>query len=303
MEERERILRLLEEGRINAQQAARLIEALSARRVQGRPVAPFFARRGWRRHLFQDIDKIPEAVSAAISESVRVEHGDNDCRENKDFPGKSVLRVGSVSGDITVRVWSNERIRVGFSRRLVKIDSCDDVIAVSSVSGDVLAQVPFGSRLELSTISGNVSVAGVRASVTARSVAGSVTLASVVGQVLVGTVSGDVQMSEVSGELIVSSRSGDVVVKSAAAVSGSITTRSGNIAIVLAPEPDIMLDIVSGEGSEVDLATKVPHEVLESTSGHRRVRFGQGRYSLILRSEIGDIVVCGREEQERWFEQ
>ena len=79
-DERARILKLLEDGKISADQAARLIEALGSRRsgdecgfppMPPMPPVPPLRRVHMRGRAMAGIDQIPDIVARAVSSAVR----------------------------------------------------------------------------------------------------------------------------------------------------------------------------------------------------------------------------------------
>ncbi|MBM3314571.1 hypothetical protein FJY71_01830 [candidate division WOR-3 bacterium] len=300
-EERARILKMLEEGRITAEQAARLIEALGSRRPDVPPVPPIPPLpmgRHWRRHSFRDLDHIPDLVAKAVSAAVRCEAGgSNGDEESSEFPGKRNLSMKSVSGDVEVCGWAEERVQVGYSGGMVKARSRDDVVTVNSVSGDLTARMPADGRLELVTVSGDVSVEETRGGTAVKTVSGNVEVSGVTGRVTVATVSGDVEMGGLSGDIEVSTKSGDVEIGASGTLAGSVNTRSGDVTLLLPSNADVVLDLVSEEGGDVDVELETQHQMLEAPEGGVRVKLGAGTRAISVRTENGDIKV--REAEER----
>ncbi|MFN2400721.1 MAG: DUF4097 domain-containing protein [Gemmatimonadaceae bacterium] len=101
-------------------------------------------------------------------------------------------------------------------------------------------RVPAGTRVEVHSVSGDVSVTGTRSMVEAGSVSGEVVVVDAAGRVSASSVSGDVRVdhvkgdirgSTVSGELDVEEVSGDLELET---VSGEISVRSAKAGFVRA---------------------------------------------------------------------
>ena len=190
-DERDRILKLLEEGKITAEQAARLIEALGARPVP--PMPPFMTGQSFRmrRHgSLKDQDRIPELVAHAVTTAVRSGF-ESDEILSKDFPGKRVLFIKTVSGDMTVEGAEADSVNVKYSRG-VKVHAIDDGAQVHSVSGDVDALMPRAGELSVETVSGDASVVEVGGKLLFNSVSGDVNVETSQGEIHAYTASGDV---------------------------------------------------------------------------------------------------------------
>ena len=102
-DERARILKLLEDGKITADQAARLIEALKPRSFEPGfiPPIPPLPPLSRRRNL-KELERIPDIVAHAVASAMKtgIESGDEG---RQVFPDKAALSVKGVSGDVEVR--------------------------------------------------------------------------------------------------------------------------------------------------------------------------------------------------------
>jgi DUF4097 and DUF4098 domain-containing protein YvlB len=291
-DERARILKLLEDGRITADQAARLIEAVGRRVPPVPPMPPMAGLRVTRRH----IDRIPEIVAEAVQSAV---HSGFEAGEEgeEEFAGKRRLTVKSVSGDVEVAGGRAEGVRVGYGGGMVKVRAKGDGVQVRSVSGDVSAAMPSDGALEAETVSGNVTVERVGGELRLRTVSGDLGVEDAEGGLDGYTVSGNIELERVAGRLGVESRSGDISVEAAGRVTGALATRSGNITLQLARPGDVELELACEEDGRIDLRLEMPHEVLAESDELVRVRVGAGGEKLVVRTGSGDITVEDREEE------
>lgn len=300
-DEQDRILKLLEDGKISADQAARLIEALGARPAEQAPeppIPPLVMGRHWRRHSWQGTDRIPDIVAKAVTAAVRFEaEGADEEQRTSEFPDKRDLFIKTVSGDVEVRGRAEAGIQVRHGVKMVRARSREGAVAVNSVSGDVAAEMPADGRLELVTVSGDASVVGVGGGLVLKTVSGDATLYGVSGRISVMMVSGDVALAGVAGEIEVGTKSGDVSIAAAGAVSGAVNTRSGDVTLVLSRDADLMMELASEYG-DIGVEFSAPHEILEDGERFVRVKLGAGTRVLAVRTESGDIVVREQEEQQ-----
>ncbi len=146
------------------------------------------------------------------------------------------IMIQNISGDIKVTGYGGTRIivdavRTGRDLDKVKVEDLSGGNKIElrvqypedcncNASVDFMVQVPAGmdySFERLTSVSGNVNVAGVRGTLKAKSVSGNVILSAVTGVMNASSVSGDVEVQIVnfagSGEMKFSSVSGNVDVR------------------------------------------------------------------------------------------
>ena len=298
--ERDRILKLLEDGKITADQATRLIEALGAERVEGdfcMPPHPPFGPRHFRvRGGGRGLDRIPDVVATAVASAMKngFEPGEE---RSTDFPGKRHLLVKSVSGDLDVTRGSEERIGLSYSGGMVKVRTSGDQVVVRTMAGDVSATVPADGRLELEVVSGDVSISEAGSRIEVKTVSGDVDITLSTGDAQVKTVSGDVSLDRVAGGLEVETRSGDVDVVPIGPISGSILTVSGDVSVALGKDADLVLELETEEDGDIEVDDDLPHEVLEEREDHLKVKLGAGSRTLVVKTRDGDIDIRVAEEK------
>ena len=296
-EERLRVLKLLEEGKISADQAARLIQALGREPKPGfdipEPPEPPFCGPVGRRHFrvqMRELDRIPDIVAGAVSSAIRsVEFGDEDGK--REFAGAAGLFLKTVSGDVTVKAWDKDVISLTEADALTKVRQRGDQVMVRAISGDVAARVPANCRLELVLVSGDVEVAGVSGEFGLKSVSGDVDVSDYSGKARIELVSGDLDMDRVSGEFEIDTKSGDVSISPAGQLSGSVKSNSGDIALSLGPDSDLMLEMDIEKEGEIRADIGFEHEVVEQGERTLKLRIGSGARTLRLHTHKGDITV------------
>jgi DUF4097 and DUF4098 domain-containing protein YvlB len=297
-DERDRILKLLEDGKITADQATRLIQALGSDRAEFHfpgPHVPFRTHRHFRVRGPRGLERLPDVVATAVASAMKSGFEPGEER-SEDFPGKRHLLVKSVSGDLDVSRGEDGQVRLGYSGEMVKVRSSGEQVVVRTLAGDVSAAVPADGKLELEVVSGDVSIKEAGARIEVKTVSGDVDIAQTTGDAYLKTVSGDVSLDRVTGDFEVQTRSGDVDLVAAGPVSGSLSTVSGDVTVALGKDADLVLDMTIEEDSEIDVDADLPHEVLEESEGHKKVKFGAGRRTLVVKTEDGDIDVRGSEE-------
>jgi DUF4097 and DUF4098 domain-containing protein YvlB len=297
--ERDRILKLLEDGKITADQATRLIEAVGSERTEtefGRmPHGPFGPRHFRIRSRMKDLDRIPDVVATAVASAMKSGFEPGEERST-DFPGKRHLLVKSVSGDLDVTHGEEGRVGLSYSGGMVKVRSSGEQVVVRTMAGDVSATVPADGRLELEVVSGDVSISEAGARIDVKTVSGDVDIAKTAGDAQIKTVSGDVNLDGVSGSFEVQTRAGDVDLVAAGPVSGSISTKSGDVTVALGSDADLVLELTIEEDGDIEVDEALPHEVLEQRERYMKVKFGAGSRTLVVKTNDGDIDVRGSKE-------
>ena len=123
------------------------------------------------------------------------------------------------------------------------------------VSVDYLVMAPAGTTVAVRTLSGDITITGIKGEVRADALSGDVMLTGTPAVSLAKTMSGDVTVTGVStqGELRVSSLSGDVVVRSARARSVDADSTSGGVTLI-----DVTSDRVTGKALSGDVSFAGP---------------------------------------------
>jgi hypothetical protein len=169
------------------------------------------------------------------------------------------LEVDNFAGDIKVRTWSRDALRIEAShsrRTRVDIDRSESVIRLTAVgrmipgSVDYRLTVPPWMALDLHGMSAEIDVEGTEAAVTAKSINGDVrvrggreliTASSLQGEVVVEDAKGRVEVSStnqgvklrrIDGDVLAESMNGMIVLDRVVAKSLEATTINGNIVFV-----------------------------------------------------------------------
>ncbi len=171
---------------------------------------------------------------------------DKDVDETRSVPNDSFVEIVNVRGEINVRGWDRDEVRVqgeldDLAEELVFEVQGKRVLVEVRLPGkgvnwgdgsDLTIDVPRFARVDVKAVSADVEAK------------------SVFGGLRVRTVSGDVNASDLDGQLIVNTVSGEIEIRDARG-DGKIKTVSGEIDIEGGCD-SLVLDTVSGE-IDVDL--------------------------------------------------
>lgn len=197
MNEQLQILKMLEEGKINAEEAERLLAAVA--RSEGQ-------EKGSRHKIWASLEGLPKVISAALGDSF-TEHPETEFHK---YPNKSKIMFKGISGNLTVEGTETDTIAIekdGFAR----IKEYDDSIAIKALSGDVTMTVPRKIDLAIAGISGDIEVSNIDGDIDIESVSGDITGKNLSGTLSGEIVSGDIDLDYEKVEKIkIKSKSGDV---------------------------------------------------------------------------------------------
>jgi DUF4097 and DUF4098 domain-containing protein YvlB len=285
-EERGRILKLLEDGKIKAEEAARLIEALS--KDETRKELLFHVPK-FGRGLHKGFEVFPDVVSRTVKRAVETGIDERMREIVKKFPGKSEVAINAVSSDIEATGWEKDEIIVessGFGKTNEEANRLD----IETLSGDVKIKVPINTRLVLTTVSGDIEVEKIKSEFEIRTVSGDVELEDIEGVASINTISGDVEGKDLTGNFIVKSKSGDIDLSFRASDQGEFETASGDIAITLPKEANLILELESEEG-DIDLDIPEPYEKIEEREGYMKIGLGDKKGKFLCQTASGDIEI------------
>ncbi|MEO8633008.1 MAG: DUF4097 family beta strand repeat-containing protein [Chloroflexota bacterium] len=253
--------------------------------------------------------------------------------ERFTFEGTPKLRVRNVSGETTItaagasreiRVVASKRVSAGSedrARRLlqnleVRMQKDGDELVIEPhlyeqergwldlfrgkrFRVDFEITVPAECAIDAQTVSGEMSIEGVRGPLEVQSVSGDVRLEDVQGPMCLKSVSGDVDCRRYVGHLEGNTVSGDVTIVGAGLRSSQLHTVSGDILIEgrLDTQREHFFKTISGD---VELALSEPDATIEyrTASGDvecelpaRIVRRGRKEYSVVVGAGKGRVAV------------
>jgi len=236
-------------------------------------------------------------------------------RTFKAGPGTAIV-LANVSGDIVVNAGGAGEVRLEAVKRVrdtveanarqrleaTRIDISEqanriEVRAVyphgkARVAVDYTVTAPAGITLDARTVSGDVSLDGIKGEVRVESVSGDVTATGLGRGSVLKAVSGDVLVSssQVDGELTANSVSGDVVLKASKARTVNAATVSGNVSMQSGWCERANVGTVSGDLEMTGAISKGGRYELKSHSGDiRLVLDGRTGFALNASSFSGNI--------------
>lgn len=217
MNERLQILKLLEDGKINAEEAERLLEAVGRASSQ---------EKGTRHKIWSSLEGLPKVISAALGNSF----SESAEEEFHKYPSKKKIRFKGISGNLQIEGTDTERIDIqkdGFA----KIQEQEDAIAIKALSGNVKITVPKATDLAVAGISGDIEIK------------------NIAGNLEIESVSGDVSGKNLSGSLSAEIVSGDIDVDFEKVEKIWIKAKSGNVTLRLDEKIEAEIEIETADGT------------------------------------------------------
>lgn len=308
MEERERILKLLEEGRINAEEATKLLEALGEPfRFTHRGPGPDFGKHIARK-IELSLKDLPEIITTSIS-GLGIASG-TGAEKQLEFKPKAEFIIKSVSGDVKIQGDDEETIRLKLCCGH-KVREEEEELVIKTMAGDMDANVPAAQKVTLKTASGDVKLenlaeASVRCGsgdikiekITQRLAvalgSGDLDISNIFGPLAISLGSGDFKGENISGEVTVSAGSGDVDLDIADCKGGRVELGSGDMAIYLSEKADAEVTVVLPKSGsfESDFELNVPEDAEEFT-----FNIGKPKSKLYLKVKYGDITLHKRRSE------
>src|SRR5438128_12696433 len=151
------------------------------------------------------------------------------------------LEINNVGGEIAVKTWSRNAVRVvaeHSSRDRISVDASDQLVRVKTEAGrrgpsqiDYAVTVPAWMALNLSGVYTDIKVDGAQNEITAETVQGEISVLGGAGNVSLKSVMGAVTLEKARGRIDLSSVNEEI---RATEVSGDITaeTVNGGVALI-----------------------------------------------------------------------
>jgi len=258
LNEQMRILKLLEEGKINADEAARLLEAIKS------PLP-----HGARRHRFiNSFEHIPEIIAAKINGSFK-----HACvKTTETFSSKEKIIFKGISGDLKVYGRHGDNIEVtrdGF----VKIAEETHALVLKGLGGDVSISAPRKTDVTIKGVSGNIVVEDIN------------------GCLKVKSVSGDINTKNLSGAFHGAFVSGNVRLDYENLKNIEITAKASHIVLAMDKKTEASVEVETLDG-EIKCAFALKNE--EKTAHTLKGTINKATGSISIKNEHGSVHLVKR---------
>ncbi len=259
MNERLQILKLLEEGKITAEEAERLLEAVGKSGLH---------ERGAKHKIWSTLEGLPKVISAALGNSFS-ESADEEFHK---FSKKKKIKFKGISGNLEIEGTDDNTIDIkkdGFA----KVKELEDSIAIKALSGNVKITLPKKTDLAIAGISGDIDIS------------------NIIGNLEIESVSGDITGKNLAGSLVGEIVSGDVDLDYAKVEKIRIKSKSGNVTLRLDEKVEAQIEIETAGGEvtcDFDLKDKQNGDnILKGT-------INKPSASIEIRNKHGDVEIKKR---------
>ena len=200
------------------------------------------------------------------------------------FGPNGTVDLSQISGSIVVSAWNRKEAKISASTEYgyLRADFAGSRISLEVRSrrgrigdSEFRLQVPVGTRVIARSISGDVTVSGLKSPAELRSVSGDIDLADGSDQVTLESVSGSVKARQLSGSVRAQSVSGDIEL---AGVAGDIDagTTSGEVSLRDVKSANVRAETLSGDLEYRGTIDKVGRYEFKSHSGEVRLAMPEG---------------------------
>ncbi len=266
-EEVMKVLAMLDEGKISAEEAERLIDILNPSRMRRPPRPPKMPK-----DFVEKIERIPEIISTKLEElnidaeieRVKKEFFGQEGQEKYEDVKKVV--INQTDGDLTVTGTDKTYTvltSVGKKPRAVRGKAS---LVLNNTEGDLEVLPPNEARIVINSMQGDTRVTGLKEGFVAQLYSGD----------LEGTLDG--------GKTGINSYSGDINLVIRENTKAKINSYSGDVELQI--DPDLDLEVVTIVRSG-DFDSEEEAESLGE--GRHRLMFGEGTYRVLVQSFSGDI--------------
>ncbi|HID32705.1 MAG TPA: hypothetical protein EYP24_04940 [bacterium (Candidatus Stahlbacteria)] len=253
-EEIRRILKMVEDGKISAEEGVRLIEALEQGRKRSRGIFT----------ILDGLDDLGRGFKGL---------GTGLGRKEFRFPGAKELDLKGVSGDITIKGDRADLITITGDGLMIARES-DNRVRIKAMSGDITAVVPEKTNLNLVSASGDVEISDLSGNLTLKVAAG------------------DITIKNFSGRIDISGAFGDLDLDLSHLEEGHIKAAFGDIEVGLNPDEDVEVEVRLKKKGKI--ANEAGLKEIEKKPGYFLGRSGKGEHRLKIEGERGEVILKRR---------
>ncbi|MGQ9464998.1 MAG: DUF4097 family beta strand repeat-containing protein [bacterium] len=256
MNERMKILELLEKGKITAQEAEKLLDAIRE------------PEKGKKRGFWNIFEFVPEMVGSIFDISLNR----FNTNERLEVPFKKRIEISGVGGDVEV-IGADAMNIVIEKEGLAKVSDEGDILRIKTLSGDMKVHTPRKIDLAFRSISGDLK------------------LENIIGKIEISSVSGDIDGKRLSGTFIAEVVSSDIELEYETIDRIYIKSRSGDIELYINKDAEVQIDALSEIGS---VECEIPLQNVNQKSNYIKGILNAPKGRIEIKNSNGDVVIKAR---------
>lgn len=258
LNEQMRILKLLEEGKITAEEAARLLEAIKGYESK--------KRRGF---FWQGMDSFSDMMSDMMGAIFSTSFKNHTTSERIEVSGKKKLEFKGISGEIEI---NGKEINEFIIEKdgIVRITEENNTLLIKTIGGDIKIDGPKNIDIEIKGVSGDLI------------------LNNIDGKVKILSVSGDVTGRGLSGSLVGEFVSGDVELEYQRVDGIEIRARSGNVVLKISDKTEAEIEISSMSG---DIHCDFPLQNSIKKDNYLKGILNSPKSRIVINNRYGDVSI------------
>jgi DUF4097 and DUF4098 domain-containing protein YvlB len=251
-DEVQKILALLETGKINADEAERLISAVSKNEEKD-----FFHIRPPKtpkipKDVMDHIGSIPDQVGQALSAAFGSFSGSSG---RQTFPDARKLDLHVVNGHINL-VKGDAGITIEGMAWPLKTKVENETLFINSVSANVTIEIPTDTEAFVKVVNADINADGIAGKIKIESVNPDIELANCQGVWEIRTVNGDVECADIAGKFSIYTRNGDVELEISGSGEFNVETFDGDIEVTVPESFPLNINAKSDQG-DVEIADEL----------------------------------------------
>jgi DUF4097 and DUF4098 domain-containing protein YvlB len=263
MDEIMKILELLENGKINAEEAAKLLEAVSRTRPgisgEAAKLLETVSRPGHDRHsvhaeivddVMGGVSGIIESIPTIIRQTARL--GTRGGKKTLSVKKRPKVKLSMVGGDIDITPAEDDTIKGNLSSGVITARDTKEELWIKCLGGDAEIQLPKIEALAISVVGGDVK--------------------------------GELD----SNVLVVKTLEGDISIALKTLTNAAIKSKSGDIDLEVPEDASARIDLYTMSG-DIEFEPDIEEE--ERTDNRLKGKMGEGAGSLTAVNLSGDIKV------------
>ncbi len=288
MNEKMKILKMLEEGKITSEEAIKLLEAIGEREETFS-----FANLGGviSRIVGKELKRIPEIIEKSINAGItsgmsgmKYAWKTAEDFEAKDYTFQNIEKIKIENFTGSTEIMGEERDDIHLSAG-GEVKEKDGILEIFNFVDSIDCRTPFNMDLNIKDMAGSTYINNISGNMEIANYAGDVEIQNSKGRVKIRAMAGDITIEDMEGEVSLEAFAGDVELKGVKRLKGEIESFAGDVVIEIPEGAELEIVAESIRGDVI-----YPQELSFVKKG-RKYHIGKGENSLYVKAREGDIII------------